>query len=66
MTTHPNDDGALRPAVTRIEATFITLECPSCGQQQEGFLSDPRGGEYTCDDCSTEYVVTADADVALR
>ena len=51
--------------VTKIRATMISLDCPCCGCQQEGFLNDPRGGKFTCDDCGKEYCVDEDATVRL-
>lgn len=52
--------------VTRINATMITLDCPHCGENQEGFLDDPRGGDYKCEECGNMYGVAEDATVVLR
>jgi predicted RNA-binding Zn-ribbon protein involved in translation (DUF1610 family) len=52
--------------VTEINATMITFDCPSCGATQEGFLSDPRGGLYKCEECGCEYEVAEKTRVVLQ
>ncbi len=45
----------------KVKAVYIT--CPCCGEDQEGFFGDPRGGEFECDDCDIEYHVPEDTEL---
>jgi transposase-like protein len=45
-----------------VEADTIVVQklavvCPHCGEEQGGWLADPRGGEHACDDCGKAYRV---------
>lgn len=40
-----------------ISSSAIALSCPCCGAEQEGFVTDPRGGTFECDDCGRKYYV---------
>lgn len=41
------------------------VDCPHCGAAQMGFLNDPRGGTYDCEECNTPYQIPKDARVDL-
>jgi len=51
--------------VHSIQATMITVDCPHCGFMNEGFLGDPRGGRYDCDDCKEPFRISDNAEVIL-
>lgn len=41
------------------------VHCPHCDAEIDGWLSDPRGAEETCESCGGRYRVDADADVLM-
>lgn len=43
--------------VDTIVVMAVYVECPSCGEKVEGWLSDPRGSETACDHCGTTFAV---------
>lgn len=51
--------------VTELQAREVNLNCPHCGKQQDGFIGDPRGEEFECDDCGKTYKVHNDADIEM-
>ncbi|MBM9615251.1 hypothetical protein JWJ90_13275 [Desulfobulbus rhabdoformis] len=50
---------------TRVIAKEIAVECPYCHEEQYGFVSDPRGGRFRCDDCHEEFAVVETAKVVI-
>ena len=48
---------------TNMYATNVNVECPHCGEMQEGFIGNPAGGEFECVDCGKEFKVHEDADI---
>jgi hypothetical protein len=36
----------------------FVIECPSCDEEQGGWLSDPRAQVHTCDQCGKEFRVS--------
>lgn len=48
-----------KPIVIAVYVSHIN--CPHCGASQNGFLNDPRGGDFICDDCEKSYHVPQDA-----
>ncbi|MFA4834480.1 MAG: hypothetical protein WC749_00210 [Dehalococcoidia bacterium] len=48
-----------------IVAYVTSVDCPHCSATQMGFVNDPRGGTYDCDECNTSYQIPKDARVDL-
>lgn len=48
-----------------IRASVNHIECPHCSYELMGFLNDPRGGTFKCDECGKEFDVPDDAVVDL-
>lgn len=48
-----------------IVAYVNSVDCPHCAATQMGFLNDPRGGTYECDECKKSYYVPIGARVDL-
>ncbi|MDH4602295.1 MULTISPECIES: hypothetical protein [Pseudomonas syringae group] len=46
-----------------IVAFITSIECPICEVEQIGFVNDPRGGNFTCNDCGKPFHVPVDATV---
>jgi transposase-like protein len=46
-----------------IIASISYIECPHCGVPQFGFVNDPRGGNFTCNDCNLKFDVPEDTPV---
>jgi hypothetical protein len=38
---------------TMILAVEVVVECPHCDKQQEGFIGNPAGGQFECEDCGS-------------
>lgn len=49
--------------VTMLYATEVFVECPYCSRQQDGFLGNPAGSEFTCTHCDNIYSIHPDADI---
>jgi len=49
--------------VSMLYTTEVSLRCPECGNYEEGFVVDPRGQTFKCEDCGATYKVHPDADV---
>jgi DNA-directed RNA polymerase subunit RPC12/RpoP len=49
----------------KIIASVSYIECPHCEVPQFGFLNDPRGGTYDCNDCKLSFDVPDDTPVDL-
>jgi transposase-like protein len=39
------------------------VDCPHCDASQMGFVNDPRGGDYVCEDCKKPYHIPSNAPV---
>jgi transposase-like protein len=48
---------------TELRAKKLTVVCPHCGKEDDGWLGDPRGQKETCQHCNNEYQVHIDADI---
>jgi rubredoxin len=49
--------------VNAVRCSSVHFDCPGCGAQQDGFLSNPAGGKFNCESCGIEYKVNAEADI---
>lgn len=49
----------------KVMAGNVRVTCPSCGTTVEGFIGDPRGGEYDCEECGRRFQVHPDAEIDL-
>ncbi len=49
--------------VTNLYTTQVTLFCPHCESKQHGFLIDPSGHKFECDECGKPYRVSPHADI---
>lgn len=52
--------------VNSIEVRDATFDCPYCGELQDGFLNDPRGGKFKCEECNKEYLVSESSVVIIN
>lgn len=50
---------------TSVRASRAAVDCPHCGEEQDGWMVDPRGCEQTCDKCKRPYKVAHDALVQI-
>jgi len=55
---------------TKIVARVQYVECPACGEHNEGFIGDPRGAgdaddEIKCEKCGQKFSVPYDVMVEL-
>lgn len=53
-----------------LEATTIlvrteAVNCPHCGERQDGWVNDPRGTETKCDDCGKDFKIAANAEIKI-
>ncbi|GKW23106.1 hypothetical protein PEC311524_07000 [Pectobacterium carotovorum subsp. carotovorum] len=44
----------------------IYVNCPRCGERQDGFVGNPAGASFKCDDCGEFYSINKDANVSFR
>lgn len=51
---------------TLMLAINVVVECPNCGSFEEGFVGNPAGGEFVCDNCKEPYRVHPEADIEHR
>jgi len=49
-----------------IAARVEYVNCPLCNSEQPGFVADPRGGDYECDECHSVYHVPANAPIIIN
>ena len=49
--------------LVKIVAHITYIECPHCSVPQMGFINDPRGGSFKCEDCGQEYAVPEDSEI---
>jgi len=47
-------------SVDQLTVNDCTLDCPHCGEPQDGWLIDPRGMDHECDGCGETYHVPSD------
>lgn len=43
--------------VTMLIATAVALHCPHCDMEQDGFVGNPDGNIFECDECGRPYKV---------
>ncbi len=48
-----------------LSAYLAKIECPHCGHENSGFLSDPRGSDTECDGCGETFKIPNDIDVVI-
>lgn len=46
-----------------IIAYITSIDCPACEVPQQGFINDPRGGDFKCESCGASFHVPTDATV---
>ena len=49
-----------------IAARVEYVNCPFCNVEQPGFVADPRGGDFECDECKSVYHVPANAPIIIN
>nr|WP_181974665.1 hypothetical protein [Vibrio cholerae] len=49
--------------VTELYAREVVLYCPHCGEEEDGFVVNPAGLEFTCDHCNKPFKVHPEADI---
>lgn len=49
----------------KIHVNVTHIDCPHCSAPQTGFVNDPRGCEFVCDECTESFSVPDDAEVDL-
>ena len=54
------------PRVSALSCSRTYLECPVCGEQQLGWIGDPRGQVFECDECKNSYFVPLDVLIKLN
>lgn len=51
----------MREKIIRVATVIVIHEfkviCPYCGEEQGGFIDDPSGGEFICNDCNQSFIV---------
>ena len=53
------------PVVPVIAAFITSVNCPICNTPQLGFIEDPRGGDFDCNDCGRPFHIPADSSVVF-
>jgi hypothetical protein len=46
-----------------IVAHITHIDCPICESPQEGFVNEPRGGNFTCTECKKPFLVPTAAEI---
>jgi hypothetical protein len=41
----------------------VMVQCPHCNKIQDGFISNPVGGQFDCEDCNKTYKIHPEADI---
>lgn len=49
--------------VTSMEAVEVAVRCPHCESIQRGFIGNPAGRKFECEDCGLEYKIHPEADI---
>lgn len=55
VTCNPAADAKVAEIMT---VHSFAIACPYCGEDQHGWVSDPRGTSQVCDDCGGHYQVS--------
>lgn len=57
-----------RPEASESDGSGITIHalisfvaCPFCDSENRGFLNDPRGGDFVCEQCDLAFHIPADS-----
>lgn len=53
------------PNTAVISARVHYVNCPLCEAEQQGFVGDPRGGDFECDACNSVYHVPENASIVI-
>lgn len=51
------------PVVTEMYTTELRVRCPHCNSMQDGFVINPAGHDFECDDCGRKYKIHPEADI---
>ncbi|QBQ74767.1 hypothetical protein BcepSauron_387 [Burkholderia phage BcepSauron] len=51
--------------VQTVTVKAMHINCPYCGEEQDGWYGDPRGVEQECDECGKTYFVSANAELEM-
>ena len=51
---------------TLLYATDVKLQCPHCGEWEDGFVGNPSGHQFDCDSCGKPYRVHREADIEFN
>lgn len=51
--------------VTELWTSRVYLYCPHCSALEEGFMGNPSGETFTCEECEKEYKVSPHADIDI-
>jgi len=46
-----------------ITAFITNIDCPHCTLPNNGFVNDPRGGDFECTGCHQKFHVPEDAEI---
>lgn len=60
-----NDESFVFATQVNVNALEMYVDCPYCKVTQEGFLDDPRGGEFECESCGMKYKVNPAANINI-
>ncbi|MFJ5434046.1 hypothetical protein ACIPSR_10795 [Pectobacterium sp. CHL-2024] len=52
--------------VNSIYVIDVYVNCPLCGERQDGFVGNPVGASFKCDGCGETYSIYKDANMAFR
>ena len=51
--------------VLTVSSSDVLVECPHCGNDNEGFVNDPRGGTFECDSCGESFSINEGAKIKV-
>lgn len=51
---------------TYMRTREVTAGYPHCDKEQYGFIGNPVGGEFNCEDCGEPFKVHQEADIEFR
>lgn len=57
---------AVMKKAKQVIAKIVKVACPHCGEEIDGWGSDPRGTKDKCDYCGKKYKIASDAKVVVR
>lgn len=49
--------------VLKVSSSDVQVECPQCCEAVDGFINDPRGGVFECDQCGERFSIDENATV---